>query len=177
MLDLRRIEPKLRHCGRLSRILRHEHMAASLGVGESVHRQIRQSFVASYMVRGWAIDGEVSALAGVLGAALSPSAFIWMAIAQRFTRYPKYVVKEARAMMDEIMLTKLELHSSITGDDPAALRFAIHVGFHVDGGLPAFGRDGRRLHLSRIKGDTELLEPHGRTYQVPLLYAPAMESV
>lgn len=177
MPELRRIEPKLHMCGRLARILRHEHLAASLAVGESVHRQLRQSFAASYFVRGWTIDGEVNALAGVLGASLSPYGFIWMALSQRFTRYPKYVVKEARAMMDELMQTKLELRSSITGDDAAALRFAIHVGFHIDDASPAFGRDGRRLLLSRIKSEPDLRQPHGMTFQVPLTYSPSMEMV
>lgn len=177
MVELARIEPKLHHCGRLARILRHEHLAASLGVGESAHRQIRQSFAASYMVRGWTIGGEINALAGVMGATLSPSAFIWMGISERFTRYPKYVVQEARAMMDEIMATKLELKTSITGDDRAALRFAVHVGFHLEDGEPAVGRDGRRLTLRRIGQDPELRTMIGRTFEVPLFYAPSLGGV
>lgn len=177
MVELARIEPKIRHCGRLARILRHEHIAASMGVGVgvSVHRQIRQSFAASYMVRGWTIDGEINALAGVMGAHLSPYAFLWMGISQRFTRYPKYVVKEARAMMDELMLTKLELRSSITGDDQAALRFAVHVGFHVDDGAPASSRFGRDLMLRRIRENPDFRERIGHTFEVPLTYAPLME--
>lgn len=177
MVELARIEPKLRHCGRLARILRHEHVAASLGIGESVHRQIRQSFMASSIVRGWTIDGEVNALAGVMGPALSPYGFIWMGISERFRRYPKYVVKEARAMMDELMLTKLELRSSITGDDQAALRFAVHVGFHIDDAAPATSRFGRDLMLRRIRENPEFREKIGHTFEVPLTYAPTMEMV
>jgi hypothetical protein len=170
MPDLSRIEPKLRHCGPLSRILRHEHAAASLGVGESVHHELRRNLSSSFMVRGWAIDGQVNALAGAIGAQLSPFCHVWMAISQRFTRYPKYVVSESRAMLDELMQSKMEIRTTITGDDAAALRFAVHMGFASTETPAAFSHYGRRLVMNCLREDPEVRVPHGTGYAVPMFY-------
>jgi hypothetical protein len=171
MVELARIEPKLHHCGRLARILRHEHMAACLGTGTSVHRQIRRSFVASYMVRGWTIDGDLGGLAGVTGTRLSPYAFVWFGISERAKRYPVYIVKEARAFMDEVLSDKLEVRTTVQAGDLTALRFAIHMGFGSAETPPAFGYHGRRLVLNCLRDNPDVRVPHEGGYAVPMVYA------
>lgn len=154
----------------MARILRHEHTAAALGIGENVHRQIRRSFAASWLVRAWAIDGELNALGGVTGAVLSPVGYVWMGISDRFRRYPRYVVKEARSLMDEALRTKLELRTVIYGGDEAALRFAIYLGFVTDETPQAFSHHGRRLVLNCLRDDPEMRVPHGSGFGVPMYY-------
>lgn len=159
------IEARARHAGQISRQLRREHQAALMRLGVGVHRQIRDTFDQSYFRRAWMIDGRLSAIGGVVGSELSPVGFVWLALTDAATRYPKQIVREARRQLDGIMVTKIELTTTIADGDEAALRLATFLGFHVEDvglGAPGFSYFGRRRLIRHIKSSPELLQPLGR---------------
>jgi hypothetical protein len=128
------IEARPYHCGQIVRRLRREHRAAIVGI--NAHQEIRDRFLASSFRRAWLIDGELCALGGVVGGALSTVGYIWLVLSQRALDHPVAVVREARRQLDDIMATRHELAAVIIPQDKAALRFAIFLGFHVaDQGL------------------------------------------
>lgn len=142
------IEARAHHCGQMARRLRIEHRAAIAGI--NAHRELRDRFEASAFRRAWLIDGELAALGGVVGGALSTTGYIWLALSELALRYPVATVKEARRQLDEIMATKRELGTVIVPADKAALRFAVFLGFHVaDQGLG--GPAGTRLERSALR--------------------------
>ena len=117
----------------MSRIMRHEQKDCVLQLGVNIHRQLRGVFHDSPAFRrAWLIDGELAGLGGVIGSLASGSGYVWLALSQEATRYPKAMVREARLQLDELMQTRRRLETSIVEGDVAAMRFAQHLGFRVD---------------------------------------------
>lgn len=155
-------------CGRIARMLRPEHEAALVRIGVNTHREIRGTFSASYYRKAFLIDGKLAGIGGVMGSILSPFGFVWLALTDRATRYPMEIVREARRQLVEIMITKNELATTVAMDDPAALRLATFLGFHVadEGfGAPAETRVGRRTLREYIMANSDLhLSFNGRPF-------------
>lgn len=163
------IEAKPFMCGRMARLLRLEHQEGALRIGLDAHRGLRTTFDKSYYRKAWLIDEDLAALGGVQGTIMSPSGFIWLALSQKATRYPIAIVKEARRQLDEIMKTKLELHTTIIGGDEAAKRLVAFLGFHVADhgpGAPAETRYGRKRLIDHIDHEPALRIPFGSGYAV-----------
>jgi hypothetical protein len=149
------IEGRPYHCGQIVRRLRAEHRTAMIGV--NAHREISDRFATSSFRRAWLIDGDLCALGGVVGGALSSVGYIWLALSQLALAYPVAVVKEARRQLDEIMATRRELATIIVPDDTAALRFAVFLGFHVaDQGLGS--QAGTRMERTALRRYLEAAE-------------------
>lgn len=141
------VEAKPWHCGQMLRILRAEHRNALAKIGSNPHAELRRQFAESSFRKAWLIDGKLAALGGVNGMMLSGWGFIWLVLSEQARRYPIAIVKEARRQLDEIMIAKRELSTTILPDDAAARRLAIYLGFHVadEGpGAPAYCRRARR---------------------------------
>jgi hypothetical protein len=173
MTTFRIAEAQPWHCGRMVRILRHEHRLASARVGLDAHRQLRALFDLSAFRRVWLADGEMLALGGVSGTCISPYGFIWLALSEKAKRYPVALVKEARRQIDAIMTTKVELMTTIIGGDDAARRLAVFLGFHVQDigpGQPAYSRHGRRMLTHFLEHETELRIPFGEGYAIKMGY-------
>lgn len=153
-------------CGRMARMLRPDHEAALVRVGVNTHRELRATFDGSYYRKAFLIDGKLAGMGGAVGSILSPFAFVWVALTDRATRYPIQIIREARKHLAEIMVTKTELVTTVMLDDPAALRLATFLGFHVaDQGLgaPAETRAGRRTLREFITSTPEMhLQLKGR---------------
>lgn len=165
---------KFYHCTRLSRVLRHEHYASSVRVGLDPKASLREVFGGSYLTRAWFFNDELSALGGVMGSTLSPVGFIWLAMSEKATRYPKTIVQQSRAFLDEVMATKLSLCTTVLGDDETALRFTAFLGFYVSEefpGLPAFSKQGRRTLVRYAKDDPALRIPLRGGYAVRMYYS------
>lgn len=152
-------------CGRIARMLRVEHEAALIRLGVHSHREIRSTFEASCYRKAFLIDGKLAGLGGVMAPLLSPAGFVWLALSDRATRYPMAIIKYAKKHLAEVMVQqmKTELHTTVLMDDPAALRLAIFLGFHVsDEGLgsAAETRSGRRTLREYIVSTPELHLQH-----------------
>lgn len=167
------VEAKSHHCGQIIRRMRMEHQQILLTMGINAHRELRRQFDGSSYRRAWLIDGELAALGGVHGMRLSAWGFIWLVLTERATRYPVAVVKEARRQLEEIMIVKRELATTVFPGDEAAKRLAIFLGFHIshDGsGAPAFSRHARKQLADSIDHNTDIRIPIGPGYAVPLGY-------
>lgn len=123
------IPARAHHCGQMARMLRVEHSAAIALLGMDSHRELRRVFDASSFRRAWLINGALSALGGVTGSNLSTEGYIWLAVAQNATRYPRAIVREARRKLAEIMMTRREITTTIIDHDETSKRFALALGF------------------------------------------------
>lgn len=123
------IDAKPYHCGQIVRVLRHEHHDALMWLGVDTHRELRTCFDGSYMRRAWLCDGRLIGLGGIMGAALSSSGFIWLALSQEATRYPVAMLKEARRQVDEALRSKTTLIAATVAGDEKAARFIQALGF------------------------------------------------
>ncbi len=170
------VEMKSYHVGRICRRLRVEHQIALARVGRSVHAELKSTFDQSSFRRAWLIDGKLAAVGGVIGPIAASTGYIWLAIAEDATRYPIAMMKEARRQLDNIMVTKHELATTIIGGDEAAKRLAIFLGFHVmdDGpGAPAFSISGRRTLAEHLDAASDIRIPIGGGYAIPMGYHSA----
>lgn len=141
-------EAKPWHVGQMARLLRAEHHRALLMVGANVHKELRACYEQSMFCRAMFVDGHLGALGGVIGSNISSDGVIWLAMTDEMRKYPVAVVKEARRQLEEIMIIKRELATTLIPGDEAAKRLAIFLGFHVahEGpGQPALSRASRRL--------------------------------
>jgi hypothetical protein len=165
------IEARPYHCGQIVRRLRTEHRAAILGI--NAHQELRDRFEASGFRRAWLIDGNLCALGGVAGGALSRVGYIWLALSQQALDYPIAIVKEAQRQLAEIMTVKRELATVILPNDKAAMRLAIFLGFHVaDEGLgsPAVTRSERLALRRYLESAPELRIEMANRHVVPVGY-------
>lgn len=157
----------------MTRKLRFEQRGA-WGVSDlAIHRTLRHVFIKSYWTRAWMLDGELAGLAGALGSQLSPVASVWLTMSDAVTRHPSLVVKEAKAVLDELMNDKLELRINCLEGDDAALRYAIFLGFKAEGAShAAFSRYGRRTMLRYVRETPELRRDFGAVFGIPMVYSP-----
>lgn len=178
MSDLRKttfeiIEAKPYHCGKMSRLLRLEHASAIARLGIDSHREMRARFDDSCFRRAWLIDGQLAGLGGVCGPSAAAWGFLWLALSERARKYPIAIIKEARRQLDEIMVVKTELATTILSEDAAAKRLAIFLGFHVadDGpGAQAHSRFARRDLARHIEATPEVRIPLGSGFAVAMGY-------
>ncbi len=167
------IEAKPWHCGAMVRKLRLEHQMASTKLGIDSHRRMAEHFGQSTFRRALLIDGNLEGLGGVTAPLLASSGYVWLALSQKATRYPLFLVREARRQLDQIMVTKRELVTVVVDDDFAAKRFAVHLGFVLadgEGASPAASRVGRRALYQRIEGEHEARVPLGSGSATALAY-------
>lgn len=170
------IDARAYHCGQMARRLRVEHARCITLLGIATHYEMRRSFDESFFRRAWLIDGELSALGGVMGTTLQSAGFVWLALSQSALRYPVAIVKEARRQLAEIMLLKRELATTILPGDDAALRLAIFLGFHVShGGLGdrAYSRAGRRTLAQYVETESACHVPIGDHHLIAMGYEAA----
>lgn len=158
------VEAKPYHCGQMARLMRRAQRDSLLQAGLDPHRELQARFAESYLRRAWLIEGRLAALGGITGTRLSAYGFIWLVIAEATRRHPRAIVEEARHQLKDIMRTKLEVATAIVTSDPAALRLAAFLGFHVahqGPGAPAIGRLGRRALIAEVTGNEALQVPLG----------------
>lgn len=177
MTEFSIIEAKKYHCGEMARKLRHAHKEAIVKLGINTHRELLSRFNDSSFRRAWLINGKLAALGGVTGPLLAGYGYIWVAFTADALRYPLEIIKEARRQLDEIMLTKTELMTTIIGGDEAARRFAVFLGFHADHaeGSPATSIFGRRRLNDFLIQEEKFRIPITSGYIIPLGYHPNEE--
>jgi hypothetical protein len=167
------IDPKPWHCGQILRHLRLEHRIAVSRMGLDGHREISDLFDQSMLKRAWTLDGRLAGIAGITGSAISPLGFVWFAMTDQATKYPVAIIREARQFLDDAMITKRELATTILSGDEAAKRLAVFLGFHYehDGpGHPAYSRSTRKSLSRLIDSNPEIRIPMGAGYAIALGY-------
>lgn len=164
------VDAKAYHCGQMARMLRREHHQFLLRVGVDVHGQIRALYEESCFRKAWTVDGVLAGLGGVQGSLLSHTGLVWVTLTERATRYPVQIVKEARRQLAEIMLTKTELTTTVSFDDPAAQRFALAMGFHPSGAIAAASPVGRRHLVIEMNNNPDHRVLAGNHYQIGMRY-------
>ncbi|SDD95511.1 hypothetical protein SAMN05216337_1017147 [Bradyrhizobium brasilense] len=170
------IEAKRHHCGQMARILRIEHQQAVARLGINAHRELVARFSESAFRRACLRDGRLIALWGVTGSALASAGYVWLAMSVEATRLPLAAVRETRRQLDEIMVLKRTLVTSILDGDAAAMRFAVFLGFvpaDEPGALPAVSRDGRRDLARRSERSEGARLPIGSGSAVTMSYQHA----
>ncbi len=175
------IVPAKRHyCGKLARTLRREHRWALERRGFNVHRELRTTYESSYLCRACLFDGEVVAMWGALGSALSPFAFVWACLSERAARRPLLLIRETRKQLVEIAADKRELVTCVLPEDEAAQRFAAFVGFHANHegpGRRAWSKQGRDALLDFIRNAPDNRVFFGSGYLIRLGYHDEPEDV
>lgn len=171
MVRLEIIPAQLYHCGRMARLLRRDHRLAIERLGINVHHALRDAFHASYVKHACTIDGELAALGGVTGSALSPFGIVWLALTEHGARFPVAIVKQARRMLDELATNKIELNTTVLDEDETAQRFAAFLGFHVsdeEPGRRAYSKWARRqlLEFMRRDPDSRVIQDNGFMYRM-----------
>lgn len=170
------VDAKLHYCGRMARNLRHEHAASFLRLGLNGHRSIRQTLAMSTgFRRALLLDGVLAGMWGVCGSAMSPFGNVWVVFTQDATRYPILLVKETRRQLDEMMILKNQLVTTVFEGDHTAMRFAAFLGFHVDGeleGAPAFSKGGRKRLVRYALNNPDLRFQAGTGFCVRFGYQP-----
>jgi hypothetical protein len=121
--EFRLIEAKLHHCGQMIRKLRSAQAGALASIGIRSHAELRARFAESSYKRSWTIDGRLAALGGVTGSHMSSTGFIWLALAEDATRYPRQTALVARSQLAEIMVTRCEVYTVMFPEDAASMRW------------------------------------------------------
>lgn len=125
-------EAKPYHTGRIARTLRAAHRELLTGMGVNIHRELRAMFDASMWTRAWFLDGELMAIGGVTGTALSTEGVIWLALSEAATHHPLRLAREVKRQFAVPFLSKHRLLALVMKDDAAALRFAYFLGFKLE---------------------------------------------
>lgn len=171
MIEL--IQAKPWHCGQIVRKLRIEHRDALARVGRDAHRELRNIFDQSAFSRALVINGDLAAVGGVTGTMLESTGYAWIAISQETTKYPVSLLRVVRRQLDEAMMSRHELATTIIGGDEAAKRFAVFLGFHVEDeglGAPAVTRLGRNSLSRHLDTNADLRAPIGNGYVIAMGY-------
>jgi hypothetical protein len=121
--EFRLVPAKIWHCGAMIRKLREAQAGALASIGIRSHAELRARFAESSLKLSWEIDGKLSALGGVTGSLLSSTGFIWLALAEEATRYPRQTALTARVQLAEIMKTRHEVFSVMFPSDAASMRW------------------------------------------------------
>lgn len=141
-LHIRRLALKLRPIARTT-LGRH---------GIDARRALHDAVIQSHFCRTALIDGEPQAMWGLKAPILSDAAYVWLAMSDMVTRFPKSIVVEARRQIAEMAAGYRELFTILIPEDKPSVAFAAFLGFDA-------GDDKRTM--SRRAKEAELLEyPH-----------------
>jgi hypothetical protein len=178
MVELTIKDGKMLYAGQMIRHLRREHQEAFAGVGLNAHRELRSTMAQSSYRRAAFLDGRLAALWGVTGSILSPVGFVWLTLTNEAARHPFMVLRRAKAELDEMMKTRIELTTTVLQDDRAALRLCAFLGFHAEDsglGAPAYSKKGRKSLMDYVRGNADLRIPVGKSYLISLGFHPTPE--
>jgi hypothetical protein len=160
-------EAKPWHCGQALRAMRPAHRRALEKLGAHQHQELRTIFNASTIRKVCFFDGKLAAVGGVTGSLASNMGYVWLVLTETALQYPIETFRRARLELAVIMETQFELATTVVAEDPAAVRFALALGFHT--------RDeeiekNRKALAARIIADETLRLSLGNGFVIPLGY-------
>lgn len=166
------VPASIRHVRPMSSRLRAAACVTLQGFGFKPREALRRAFVDSYYSRTALVGNRPVAMWGVKGSLLDEAAMVWLVLSEEITQMPRAIVREARAELARVMLNKSEIAITVLPDDEAAIRFAVHLGFHDrdndDGSL------SRRAMCEAIVRDPQYRVPLGENYVIALGYHPGV---
>ena len=125
------VSAKRSDAGMLVRRLREDQKSALAMLGLKPHADLVAAFEQSFVRRAWRIDGRIAAMGGVIGTLMGATGYVWLAMSREGTRHPVAMVKEALRQLAELSDGRT-LHARVPSADPAAVRFALRLGFRAD---------------------------------------------
>lgn len=126
---------------------------------------LHRAFMASHYCRTALANGAPIAMWGFEGTLLGNTAYVWLVLSNSITTIPLPIMREARRELATIMENYTEVATTVLPDDDAAIRFAIHLGFHDSDDqleLPV------RERVMRVKADPQYRIPVGDHYVIGL---------
>ena len=172
-MHLELIPGRRHHCGKLARALRAEHRECLERIGNNVHQALRAAYDGSSEAHTLLINGRISVMGGISGAMLAPYGIVWIAMTQEATRYPIAVIKVLRQQLAKAMVVRRELRTIVLGEDEAAKRLAIFMGFFVSEeglGRAALSHFSRRSLARYIETEPDVRLPAGTGYAIAMGY-------
>ncbi len=136
---------RLYHCGRMIRKLRAAQAGALATLGIHLHTELRARFSESSYKESWFIDRKLAALGGVTGSLMSSTGFIWLAVSDDATRYPRQLALMIRTLLARVMETRHEVYTVIFKEDIVSLRWVEFLRFHEAKTQPDWLPDGAVL--------------------------------
>jgi hypothetical protein len=127
-------------CFTIARTLRPKQRAAMIALGLRPFEEFQDAYDNTLAPKAWFINGELAAVGGVAGSAVSPYGFLWLALAEHATKYPVAVVKECARQFRDVLTIKRHVITTLLPDDRSAWRFADFFDFDVSAPIPY--RDG-----------------------------------
>lgn len=165
------VAASVKHIRPMSRTMRREAAVAIGEYGFNPRAGLRRALVASSYARTALQDGQPIAMWGVKATLLGDTGFVWLVLSDEATKMPLSVLREARNELAVIMRDKREVAATVLPNDEAAIRFAVHLGFHDrpndDGHL------SKRELCAAIMADPAYKIPVGDSYVVALGYHPS----
>lgn len=168
MSGYRVVPASIRHIRPMSKHVRAAACVTLASFGFEPRRALHRAFIASSYCRTALIDDKPIAMWGVQSVLLGDTAFAWLVLSERVTQMPLAVVREARAELAKVMVSKSEIAITVLPDDEAAIRFAVFLGFHDRDNDD--GRMSRRDLCEAIRSDPKHRIPLGENYAIALGY-------
>lgn len=163
------IPASIRHVRPMSRKMRAAACMTLQGFGYAPRGALHRAFVASLYRRTAMIDGAPVAMWGIVGTLTDDEVLVWLVMSDEIANIPLSIVRAARAELAKIMERYEELATTVLPDDEAAIRFALHLGFHDrhdDEGPPLSRHELRREVMTNPKYRV----PIGDSYVIALGY-------
>ena len=162
------VPASIRHVKPMGSKLRAAACITLQGFGMEPRRALHRAFLASHYCRTALVDGKPVAMWGVKGTMLGDSAIVWLVLSNDVTRMPITIVRTAKAELAKVMESNNEVAITVLPDDEAAVRFAVHLGFHdrEDEGLT------KRELCEQIITDPKYRIPIGDSFVIAMGYHP-----
>ena len=122
-------ETRREHCPILARNMREGDKRECEDVGFTPQKAVWRSYRHSLMARTYFVDGELAAIVGMGGNALSDTGAPWLFTTYAVERVPLGFVRHSRAYVEEMLSVKPFLENYVSANYPQAVKFVQAVGF------------------------------------------------
>ena len=100
------------------------------GYGFDPRRALHKAWRQSSYARTALIDNKPVAMWGVTAPLLGETAYVWLVMSDDIAHMPRAILTEAKRELSAIMQNYQEVATTVLPNDEAAIRFALHLGFH-----------------------------------------------
>lgn len=127
------VQSKRQHCGPMARRMRQSERDALVHAGVDPHRELVRVFERSSFRRSVFMNGELAAMGGVIGPAIAPHGYVWLALAEGFSTSRRVLVaREAVRWVRRLRKTRTALIAICLLEDAPSWRFLQFLGFESE---------------------------------------------
>lgn len=136
---------------RLASHMREDDRLEAVGLGGNPTQLLRASYRSALLRKTAFVDGEIAAMWGLGGVALSDEGTPWLVTAPAVERIPVFFVKQARQETEKMLALRATLRNVVLASYDRACRFLHVVGFSLGDPEPMGPNDVlyRRFWMSR----------------------------